>query len=136
MKYTKKVNQRNIGKSIETRITVTKNTKNKDLEFKEVNDLYNDISKRSQDSEEYDFELLVVAQNPLQRSWTLKGFKGDELNFEDYDEYFNGKVKDSSKFAKFDRVIFVVKATPKRIKIPVQQNKNKRKTVKAVKNKL
>ena len=50
-------------------------------------------------------------QNPLNRTWTLKGFQSDELNFEDCDEYFAGKVKDTSKFSKFDRITFIVHAT-------------------------
>ena len=134
MKYNKTVTSRNIGKTIETRVSVTKTGKNKDLEFHEVNALYKDLSMRSKSTKEFDLELLVVAQNPLQRSWTLKAFKSDHLNFEDYDEYFTNRVKDPSKFAKFDRILFVVKATPKKVKIPLKKPQTK-KIIKAVKNK-
>jgi hypothetical protein len=121
MKYNQTVKKRDIGKFKETRIHVTKSGKNKDLESAEVRALYNGIMKVSQD-DKYDTEILVVASNPLQRTWTLKGFQTDDLKFDDYDEYFENRVKDPSKFAKFDSLIFVVKATLK----PVKKDKIKK----------
>jgi hypothetical protein len=115
MKYNKTVKKRDIGKYKETRIHVTKSGKNKDMESAEVRALYNGIIKVSQ-NDKYDTQILVVASNPLQRMWTLKGFQMEDLNFEDYDEYFENKVTDPSKFAKFDTLTFVVKATLKPVK--------------------
>jgi hypothetical protein len=115
MKYNKIVKQNNIGKYKETRIHVTKSGKNKDMESDEVRALYNGIVKVSQ-NDEFDTEILVVVSNPLQKTWTIKAYKMDELNFEDYEEYFANKVIEPSKFAKFDKITFVVKATPKLVK--------------------
>jgi hypothetical protein len=115
MKYNQNVTQSKMGKYNMTKINVTKSGKKKDIESNEVRALYDGIVKVSE-NDEYDTEILVLVQNPLNRMWTLKGFQMDELNFEDYDEYFANRVKDPSKFAKFDRLTFVVKTTPKPIK--------------------
>ena len=81
MKYNQTVKQRNIGKYKETRVYVTKNGKNKNIESDEVRALYTNMAKMSEENDEYDTEILVVVSNPLQRMWTLKAFQMDDLNF-------------------------------------------------------
>lgn len=100
------VRKRQIGNVIETRITITKTGKNKNIESKEVRSLYKEF-KESALKADKNAKLLVVGDNPLQDHWTLKGFQNEELDFEDYEDYFDKRVKDPSKFAKFTGLTFV-----------------------------
>jgi hypothetical protein len=113
-KYNRSVTQKQMGNILESRITVTKTEKNKNLlESNEITNLYKELTTLGQADPTKDFKILVRAQNPLSRHWTLKGFQDDDLKFEDYDEYFSDKVKDSSKFQKFDSISFIVHTSPK-----------------------
>ena len=100
------VTKRQIGNVIETRITVTKTGKNKSIESKEVRNLYKEFKKNALKADK-NAKLLVVGDNPLQDHWTLKSFQSEDLNFEDYEDYFDKRVKDPSKFAKFTGLTFV-----------------------------
>lgn len=113
MKYSKNIKKSLIGNVTETRITVTKSGKNKNIESDEVKGLFKEIEKKTLIDNTHDYKLMVRVQNPINDTWTLKSFQAQELNFEDYDEYFAGKVKDSSKFAKFDKITFIIHTTLK-----------------------
>jgi hypothetical protein len=107
MTIKKETTKKYIGNVTETTINVFKTGKNKDLESNEVRKLYKEMTKKIL-KDDPKARLLVRVDNALQNKWTLKGFEDDDLDFEDYEEYFENRVKDTSKFSKFTNIAFVV----------------------------
>ena len=49
-----------------------------------------------------DAKIMVRGMN-AQRVFTFKGFNDEELNVDDFDEYYKNKVEDEEKFSMFQR---------------------------------
>jgi hypothetical protein len=96
-----------MGTNLFTTVNISKTGKNLNIESKEVFELYKEFKKTALQTNP-NSKILVRGDNPLQDHWTLKGFGEDDLKFEDYDEYFQNRVKDPAKFAKFTSLSFVM----------------------------
>jgi hypothetical protein len=115
MTFNKNVTQKNIGKSKETRIYITKGKK-ANLENKDVRELYNELLKKSKANKAYDTQIAVWGSNIISDTWNFKGYQEEDLRFQDYDEYLSNKVIDKEKYSKLTSLTIVVKSIPKKIK--------------------
>ena len=91
--------------TIETTVRITRSTKSKrtnedkEIDVYEVRNMLANIQK----SLGPDAKIMVRAMN-VQRLFTFKSFKSDELNMMDFEEYYENKVADTEKFEKFSYV--------------------------------
>lgn len=55
------------------------------------------------------FQTLVSVKTPTHSHWTLKGFNDDDINVEEYEDYWSSRVRNTKKFEKFDAIYISMK---------------------------
>lgn len=91
------------------RLKITKTGRDKHISPADVIQLVNDIQE-NYDDDEIDAKILVRGENILNDKWTLKGYEGD-LMYDEYENYFRGRVSDSWKFSYVSTLYINVKIT-------------------------
>ena len=95
-KYDTRIREiKNFSRTIETTVRFTR-ASGKDIDVHEVHSLLTNIQKSLGE----DAKIMVRAMN-INRMFTFKGFDQPELNIEQFEEYYAGKVKFTEKFEKF-----------------------------------
>lgn len=86
-------------------ITLTIDRKNETpMIISEIKALYKEIQNKNKSNK----KILVMGSTITNRSACLKSFNENSINMlDDEDDYFEGKVKDSSKFKEFYRLEFI-----------------------------
>ena len=130
-KYNSDVTQtRDFGKTIETTLRISRFNEKKQIDVDELHGILTNITK----SLTPDTKVMIRVMN-IQRMFTIKSFADDDLNIDDFDEYYQNSVADLDKFEKFSSVYITTLATkPTPIKEKVKRNrkrpgKNKKKII-------
>lgn len=111
-KYVQKIIQtRTFSKTTEKTIQITRNNKHKEMDVDEMHNILTGLQTRLGS----DAKIMVRGMN-AQRFFTFKGFNDEELNVDDFDEYYKNKVEDEEKFAMFSMIQITV-LQPNNLKI-------------------
>jgi len=87
-------------------VTYSYKAKNgKTFDVSEVSGLYENIMKElKKEKLDKKTKTLVTVSNGMNNYWTIKGFRDKNLNLEEYDDYFSGKVRDTAKMDEIAQV--------------------------------
>ena len=104
------------GLAIQKTISVKCKDKKKQIDVPELEQIYEGLVNEFEESGET-VKILVRAQN-IDKIYTFKGFDDDGLNIESFEDYLQGKVRDTTKFEKFSELQFTIlqKVKPKKKK--------------------
>jgi hypothetical protein len=90
--------------STETRMQITRKGK-KQINVDELFGIFNGLKKNKKGS-----QFIIRALNG-QRWFTFKGYEDEDLNVQNFEEYYNNRVKDTGKFEMFSQ-IEIISMTP------------------------
>lgn len=102
---------REMGKTKEQSFVVT-NPNNKPLEIDDIKKITAQVQKACDDSTNNKQTTKYMLRVLSNKRYTLKGYDSP-LELDEYDDYFENKVKDPSKFFKFYEAQVIVKRTKK-----------------------
>lgn len=95
-KYKMRVKKvRDFAGARETTLIISRPNKSKQLDVWEMRNILTNMQKSLPDA-----KFMVRAMN-AQLIFTFKGYDDDELNVEEFEDYYENKVKDTMKFVKF-----------------------------------
>ena len=104
-------NKRELGKTVESSFVVTK-PGNKPLEIEDIKKLTDEIQKKCNSNTNNNQTSKYMLRVLSNKRYTLKSYEGP-LQLDDYDDYFENKVKDPAKFSKFYEAQIIIKQTKK-----------------------
>ena len=123
-KYNSEVTQvRDFGKTVETTLRISRFNEKKQIDVDELHGILTNITK----SLTPDTKVMIRVMN-IQRMFTIKSFADDDLNIDDFDEYYKNSVEDLDKFKKFSSVFITTLATKPKEK--VKRNRDRPKKIK------
>ena len=106
-----KQDKRKLGKSEELSFVVTRKG-DKPLEINDIKNITNQIQKFCNQDTNDDHSTKYMLRVLSNKRYTLKPYEGP-LQLDEYDDYFENKVKDPAKFSKFYEAQIIIKQTKK-----------------------
>ena len=94
----------NVGKIQKQRINIVSKTKGKALKQKDIKEIVKKINAKYIRDKETEPKILVRGMSTL-GVWTIKAYEDsiDEM-WEDDEDYFSGRVRDTGAFQQFDQI--------------------------------
>lgn len=107
LKYNKQLLEENKFKNSSTKVIQVSLNNKKQMDVSDVEELVNGLETMGRKKKE---NIKIMVRALLVDKWiTLKGYN-DELQLDEFDEYYKNKVSNSSKFEKFAQLqIYVAK---------------------------
>lgn len=85
--------------TIHSTINITRKYKNKKMDVDDMRQIYEGMKKRLGPKAQF-----TIRGSNIRGTWTFKKFNDDELNIEDFEDYYRGKVRETDKFEKFHMI--------------------------------
>jgi hypothetical protein len=87
-----------LGTTMERNATTFTKKGNKSMSAEDVQTIVDGINSRIESDSKFIYRYVITARTPLNKFFTIKGYKDKYANYEEMDDYLAGRVKDTTKF--------------------------------------
>ena len=100
------------GGHLRQEIRLTTKSGEHEMTFGDLQDIFTELNKK-------DVLFSMIVYNRKQ-PWTIKSFDNDYLDYETFEDYYKGSVKEIKKFENFNRIDIIVRKDIKDVKGPIK----------------